>query len=111
MSSNSGLMDTDVGGENTQYESIKTVTNPPSQQGGQLSSETGTNTKDTPSKERGDQTAENVRYGQAMSEQGVGGFTSPDQNSGSAGEGKESKVGRKEMGYDAGKEMNRNIGA
>lgn len=36
MSSNSGLMNTEVGGENTQYESIHTVTKPHKKSGGQF---------------------------------------------------------------------------
>ena len=36
MSSNTKMMDTEAGGESTQYESIKTVTVPHSKQGGQL---------------------------------------------------------------------------
>jgi hypothetical protein len=51
-----------------------------------------------------------MRFGQAMSEQGVGGFTAPKGNGGGVGEGSDGKVGRKEQGYDAGREMDRNIG-
>lgn len=36
MSSNTKLMDTERGGESTQYESIKTVTEPSDKQSGQL---------------------------------------------------------------------------
>jgi len=114
MSSN-GLMETSPGGENTQYESIKTVTSKPEKDNGQLSEPPQMNTKTAPGGERGAQTAENMRYGQAMSEQGVGGFTNPEQNDGRVGGGSKEDVGvvaqsRKEQGYDAGREMDRNIG-
>lgn len=52
-----------------------------------------------------------MRFGQAMSEQGVGGFTAPEQNDGTVGKGSEGEIGRMEQGYDAGREMDRNIGA
>jgi hypothetical protein len=62
--------------------------------------------------ERGEKKAENMRYGQAISEQGVGGFTDPEYNSGGADqeEGKIGGQGRREQGYDAGREMDRGIG-
>jgi len=71
------------------------------------------NTKGSPSAERGAKIAENLRYGQAMSEQGVGGFTTPGSNDGGVGGGSEAeriRQSRKEQGYDAGREMDRNIG-
>lgn len=94
----------------TRYESIQTVTKPHARESGQLggmsfilsfpfstlflywrspkgSSENTpapSSTSNTVSKERGEQKAENMRYGQAISEQGVGGFTSPELNNGSA---------------------------
>jgi len=123
MSSN--LMDTSPGGESTQYESIKTVTKPHSKEGGQLSDKSTTSapSNSNVSSSRGEQTAENVRYGQAISEQGVGGFTAPEHNSGEAktesgfgGEDRlegEEEMGkmRREQGYGAGEDMDRNIGA
>jgi hypothetical protein len=68
--------------------------------------------------EKGEKTAENIRYGQAISEQGVGGFTS-----GSLGSAAQEGVGkqqeqdqdavqsRKAEGYGGEKDMNREIGA
>ncbi|OAL20303.1 hypothetical protein AYO22_09015 [Fonsecaea multimorphosa] len=68
-------MDTVPGGETPQYESIKTETVPTSKQRGQLGG--GSNTSESPSvaEERGSQTAENIRYGQNISESGMGGKT------------------------------------
>jgi len=106
-------METSPGGENTQYESIKTITKEPAKGTGQLSDSKDESTpKDAPSNERGEKKAENIRYGQAMSEQGVGGFTAPSHNSGSAEEGAHGDAGqsRREQGYDAGMEMDRGIG-
>jgi hypothetical protein len=68
---------------------------------------------------KGEKTAKNIRYGQAISEQGVGGFTS-----GSLGSAAQEGVGkqqeqdsadavqsRKAEGYGGEKDMNREIGA
>jgi hypothetical protein len=63
-----------------------------------------------------------MRYGQAISEQGVGGFTAPEHNSGEAkqesgfgGDDKleEEDVGRmrREQGYGGDGEMNKDVGA
>ncbi|KAJ9603203.1 hypothetical protein H2200_012498 [Cladophialophora chaetospira] len=78
------MMDTSPGGENTQYESIKTETVPTEKQRGQLGS--GPNSSDTPpaDEERGQKTADNIRYGQNISESGMGGKTTA--QSGSAGQ-------------------------
>ncbi|KAL8759191.1 MAG: hypothetical protein Q9199_000949 [Rusavskia elegans] len=76
----SGLMDTEPGGESDQYESIQTVTNSHSKQGGQMG-ETETQTdavkeqQEQDKADRGARTAENVRYGQTISEGGMGGKT------------------------------------
>ncbi|EHY53391.1 hypothetical protein HRR83_003598 [Exophiala dermatitidis] len=69
------LMDTSPGGETPQYESIKTETVPKEKQRGQLGS--GPNTSDavSVSESRGQQTADNIRYGQNVSESGMGGKT------------------------------------
>ncbi|KAF1991521.1 hypothetical protein K402DRAFT_127302 [Aulographum hederae CBS 113979] len=105
------LMETEKGGEQTQYESINTVNKPHSKTGGQLSDlETSTKTSTTPSSARADQTAENIRYGQAMSEEGVGGFTAGVDGEADATEGGQKQM-RREQGYDAGHEMDRNVGA
>ncbi|KAE9982829.1 hypothetical protein EG328_010568 [Venturia inaequalis] len=114
----SKLMDTEVGGEQTQYESIQTVTKPQPKERGQLgatseiTSTPSAQSSDPVSKERGEKTAENIRYGQAISEQGVGGFTAPEMNSGSATqEGgsrqQEEDTGsmRREQGYGGDAEM------
>ncbi|MCJ1458252.1 hypothetical protein MMC28_008623 [Mycoblastus sanguinarius] len=76
----SGLMDTDAGGESSQYESIQTVTKPHPKQGGQMGNEETqpdfvTSQQQQQHAERGAKTAENVRYGQAISEEGMGGKT------------------------------------
>lgn len=76
-----------------------------------------TQSTDPVSKERGEKTAENIRYGQAISEQGVGGFTAPEMNSGSATqEGgsrqQEEDTGsmRREQGYGGDAEMSKTVG-
>ncbi|ETN43694.1 uncharacterized protein HMPREF1541_02853 [Cyphellophora europaea CBS 101466] len=56
------------------YESIKTQTVPVAKQSGQLG--TGSNTVEgAPSSTGGEKTAENIRYGQNISESGMGGMT------------------------------------
>ncbi|KAK5404034.1 hypothetical protein LTR06_009967 [Exophiala xenobiotica] len=77
-------MDTAPGGESTQYESIKTETLPTSKQRGQLGSGPNTSEDDSTSADRGQQTADNIRYGQNISESGMGGKTTT--SSGSAGQ-------------------------
>ncbi|KAB2579808.1 hypothetical protein DBV05_g1608 [Lasiodiplodia theobromae] len=87
MSSN--LMDTEPGGRNTQYESIKTVTNPTAKEPGQLGHGLST-TADAPSSGSGSthhktanaatqvSPAEKIRFGQAISEEGgMTGYTDP----------------------------------
>ncbi|KAL0258887.1 hypothetical protein SLS55_006391 [Diplodia seriata] len=89
MSSN--LMDTEPGGRSTQYESIKTVTNPTPKEPGQLGHGSST-TADAPSFGSSEATnktnttgsnthvspAEKIRFGQAVSEEGgVSGYTDP----------------------------------
>jgi len=125
MSSN--LMDTEPGGMGDGYEdAIKTVTEPHKKSGGQLGepstsfpSESGPTAQEK--SDRGAQTAENIRYGQNMSENGMGGKTTT--SSGSAGQdngqgGAEyggstaDAVGaRKAAGYGGDKDMDREIGA
>ncbi|MCJ1241512.1 hypothetical protein MMC14_009517 [Varicellaria rhodocarpa] len=112
----SGMMDTEAGGESTQYESIKTVTKPHSKAGGQMGSEeTQPDVVDSQlsqeKNERGEKTAENIRYGESLSEHGFGGETTG--KSGSAnqeGHGStDAQVGqdnleqtRREQGYGSG---------
>ncbi|KAL8671850.1 MAG: hypothetical protein Q9168_003666 [Polycauliona sp. 1 TL-2023] len=88
MSSN--LMDTEPGGEGDQYESIQTVTTPHSKQGGQMGeAETQPDAvkeqQEQEKADRGARTAENIRYGQTISEGGMGGKTT--EAGGSANQG------------------------
>lgn len=86
-------MSTAPGGEEqNQYESAITENVPSSKSGGQLGQAA---TTENPSKtadaaqqqsERGEKTAENIRYGQTISEGGMGGMTST-QSGGAAEEG------------------------
>ena len=64
------------------------------------SSEKETTTEEKDKAARGEQTAENIRYGQAISEQGFGGTTVG--NSGAADEVQEGGQTRREMGYGGG---------
>jgi len=70
-------MDTEPGGESNQYESIRTVTEPAEKQSGQLGGGLPNTSEDTSgvSADRGQQTADNMRYGQNVSESGMGGMT------------------------------------
>ncbi|MCJ1251003.1 hypothetical protein MMC30_008234 [Trapelia coarctata] len=86
----SSMMDTAPGGENTQYESTNTFQKPHNKDGGQMG-EQETKTDSTSSEqqqaksEKGANTAENIRYGEAISEHGFGGETTG--NSGEANQG------------------------
>jgi len=121
-------MEIEIGGEQTQYESEHTDTIPHKKSGGQMGqAETAVDVQPEAAAqqkaERGEKTAENIRYGQALSESGVGGFTST--SSGSAaqeGAGRQSQSqqeqdsadavqSRKAEGYGGEKDMNREIGA
>ncbi|KAG4435364.1 hypothetical protein IFR05_009150 [Cadophora sp. M221] len=107
---NTKLMDTEPGGENTQYESQDTFIKNPMKSTGQFGEED--TEADVPrsaqKQERGDKTAENVRYGEAISEHGFGGETVG--NSGKADDAgqtsSEERVrlerARREMGYGEG---------
>ncbi|KAF1345519.1 hypothetical protein BDV97DRAFT_50040 [Delphinella strobiligena] len=119
----SGLMDTEVGGENTQYESIKTVTNPSKKSGGQFEPETTLDASPTAERAKkaaeGEAKAEKIRYGQAISESGFGGMTTTSGGSGVSGVVGAGSVGgeggaeetRKESGYEGDREMDTEIGA
>ena len=68
--------------------------------------------------ERGEKTAENIRYGQTISEGGMGGMTTTQENeTTNEGYGKvadraeESNAGRVAAGYGGGSDMDRNVGA
>jgi len=124
MSSN--LMDTEPGGEQTQYEGEHTHVQPHKKSGGQLG--TPSTTVDpsktdeaiAQSQKKGEQTASNIRYGQGISEGGVGGHTT-----GQSGEARKEGYGRVEdqtaevdadeqrraAGYGGQKDMDREIGA
>jgi hypothetical protein len=144
-------MDTEIGGEQTQYaitsqpterrnplankktntrpsryESEHTDTVPHKKSGGQLGqAETSVDVQPEAAAkqkaERGEKTAENIRYGQAISESGVGGFTTGSEGSAAQeGVGRQQKQeqdsadavqSRKAEGYGGEKDMDREIGA
>ncbi|MCJ1472075.1 hypothetical protein MMC13_000721 [Lambiella insularis] len=84
------MMDTAPGGENTQYESIDTQQKPHAKQGGQMgepqsSEDSVSEVQQQEKSKRGKKTAENARYGEAISEHGFGGETTG--NSGEANQG------------------------
>ncbi|KAK5136024.1 hypothetical protein LTR08_004278 [Meristemomyces frigidus] len=117
----SGLMETDAGGENQQYafsspfasyRDQSTDTDPRyegnlglvdehKKSGGQMgSAETTTDSSDTPEgkqqkTDRGEKTAENIRYGQGISEGGMGGMTQ-----GSSGSAEQEGYGKQEDGAE-----------
>ncbi|KAN0112663.1 hypothetical protein V8E51_005614 [Hyaloscypha variabilis] len=112
---NAKLMDTEPGGENTQYESASTFTQPHAKSQGQFSDPNPNEAKQQLQqhrRERGEQTAENIRYGEATSEHGFGGETvgnSREANQGSAfgrevegGDGNGNGQMRTEQGYGEG---------
>jgi len=88
MSSNTKLMDVEAGGENTQYESINTVTKPQAKEEGQFNDARSNEASQQAQQQmsaKGDRTAEKTRYGEALSEHGFGGETTG--NSGDAQHG------------------------
>ncbi|KAH8758652.1 hypothetical protein F5882DRAFT_306823 [Hyaloscypha sp. PMI_1271] len=110
---NTGMMDTEPGGENTQYESANTSTKPHAKSQGQFPDPNPDEAKrqlDQQKQERGEQTAENLRYGEAISEHGFGGETigNTGETSQGAGVGREvedrdgSGQMRREQGYGGG---------
>ncbi|KAK4540684.1 hypothetical protein LTR36_009015 [Oleoguttula mirabilis] len=126
----SGLMETEAGGESGQYEGNLGLVDAQKKSGGQLgSAETTTDPAQTEEaqqqkSERGEKTAENVRYGQAISEEGgVGGVTQGQEGSaaqegyggvkdqsGDGGDGEAAQERRAE-GYGGERDMDRSIGA
>ncbi|KAF6237878.1 hypothetical protein HO173_004079 [Letharia columbiana] len=112
----SDLMDTEAGGEGSQYESIQTVTEPHSKQGGQMGEEETqpdavTSQQEQQKAERGAKTAENVRYGQTISEGGMGGKTTEAGGSanqdgfgplGAQGGTEDAEESRRDQGYGPG---------
>ncbi|EKG10990.1 hypothetical protein MPH_11993 [Macrophomina phaseolina MS6] len=132
MSSN--LMDTEPGGKNTPYESIKIHTNPTAKEPGQLGStdDTTNNPTTLPANTNTTSTthvtaAEKARFGQALSEQGgMSGHTAPDRASGSAKqaggyggtdslveniEGGDAAQSRRAQGYGGERDVRRDVGA
>ncbi|KAI9681489.1 MAG: hypothetical protein M1817_002773 [Caeruleum heppii] len=97
----SNMMDTQPGGESTQYESIQTVTKPHAKENTSLpeasTSTEASQAQSTANKERGEQTAENIRFGESISEHGFGGETTT-QSGGGAGQS--GAYGRTETGGD-----------
>ncbi|KAH7407417.1 hypothetical protein BKA64DRAFT_721232 [Cadophora sp. MPI-SDFR-AT-0126] len=94
---NTKLMDTEPGGENTQYESQDTFTKSPKKSTGQLGATAPTEDNEadvhraSQKSARGEKTAENIRFGEAISEHGFGGETL-----GNTGEAKSSLPGKGE---------------
>jgi len=76
-------MDTEAGGEQTPYESIKTTTEPPSKQSGTMGGDVPETTDDTSGidSNRAQKTTENISYGQNVSESGMGGKTTTSSGS------------------------------
>ncbi|KAJ9649273.1 hypothetical protein H2201_004282 [Coniosporium apollinis] len=122
----SGLMDTTPGGETPQYESINTVTQPhatePGQMGGALSTSTDpTSSQSEATAEQGEKTAEKIRFGQKMSEEGMGGQTTSQIGAASQEGGlggadvsandESAAQSRREQGYGGDEDMDRTIGA
>ncbi|KAK4635931.1 hypothetical protein CLAFUW4_02068 [Fulvia fulva] len=130
MSSN--LMDTEKGGEQTQYEGEYTDVQPHKKSGGQLG-ETATMTDPSQTDAakqqaaaRGERTAENIRYGQTISEGGMSGFTTGQQGGatqggygqvqgsakdGGEGDGDSAESQRRKAGYGGESDHNREVGA
>ncbi|CAO2651084.1 Nn.00g093810.m01.CDS01 [Neocucurbitaria sp. VM-36] len=122
------LMDTEIGGEQTQYEGSHTFMEPHDKQAGQLGDPSeGTTTKqktnatDEPNTQ-GVTKADKIRYGQSIQEGGMGGKTANSTGEANAEGGfggtealnEESdsfSKERREQGYGGGKDMDRNIGA
>ncbi|PSN69137.1 hypothetical protein BS50DRAFT_572303 [Corynespora cassiicola Philippines] len=122
------LMDTEPGGEQTQYEGIHTFVKPHSKQAGQLGDPaTGTTTELNKAASNAPNTqgvtpAEKMRYGQAISEGGVGGKTTEATGEAATAGGfggtdalEEQGEGfakqRSEQGYGGERDMRRDVGA
>ncbi|CAG8971880.1 hypothetical protein HYALB_00007795 [Hymenoscyphus albidus] len=118
---NTKMMDTEPGGEQTQYEGQQTTKLPGHiKHTGQFNTTHRTTEKDdafeTLKKQRGEKTAESIRFGQAISQQGFGGkivgnLESAEKASTYGGvkdDGnaeKDTQQTRKEMGYGGGNEV------
>ena len=115
---------TGIDGRN-RYESIKTVTKEPERQSGQLggmlslpsrpssqqtdhcaaSLEKTSSDPSGVSQERGDKTAENIRYGQNISETGMGGMTNSTGSAGPQDSTTDTQAQRSSQGYGAGNDV------
>ncbi|KAF1916935.1 hypothetical protein BDU57DRAFT_539164 [Ampelomyces quisqualis] len=121
------LMDTEPGGQQTQYEGIHTFVEPHAKQPGQLgdpATHTSTQPPNAPVDQpntQGVSNADKIRYGQSIQEGGAGGKTmgSTGQANAEVGFGgtkgmEEKEDGfekeRREQGYGGGKDMDRKIG-
>ncbi|WPH03410.1 Hypothetical protein R9X50_00629000 [Acrodontium crateriforme] len=126
MSDNSKLMSTEIGGEGGQYEGDLGLVDQAKKSSGQLGAVDTTidqsrTTEDLQrQKERGEQTAANIRYGQAISEEGMGGMTqgmtgqSSDDGYGKVNQGVESansETTKQAQGYGKGSGVDEEVGA
>ncbi|KAF2766569.1 hypothetical protein EJ03DRAFT_277787 [Teratosphaeria nubilosa] len=119
MSSN--LMDTEGGGESQQYEGNLGLVDPHKKSGGQLgAAETTLDPSKTEqgqqeSAARGERTAENIRYGQTISEGGMSGQTTGMEGQVDRNESVDGKQDRRAEGYGGadghGRDQDRTIGA
>ncbi|KAF2212309.1 hypothetical protein CERZMDRAFT_67975 [Cercospora zeae-maydis SCOH1-5] len=124
----STLMDTEKGGEQTQYEGEYTDAVPKSKSTGQFGSSSENTTENFAATTegaqqraaRGEKTAENMRYGQTISEGGMSGFTTgQDGTAEQGGYGRvndnadeaSAKAERTAQGYGEQQDHNREIGA
>ncbi|KAF1360073.1 hypothetical protein EJ07DRAFT_165706 [Lizonia empirigonia] len=117
----SGLMDTEKGGEQTQYEGEHTDMLPHKQEAGQLGATTVPSTeqptqidnrKTGEPNTHGITPADKIRYGQSIQESGMGGKTNTTTGEVDKATDEDSAAKqRKEQGYGDGKDMDRNIGA
>ncbi|KAF2724001.1 hypothetical protein K431DRAFT_282270 [Polychaeton citri CBS 116435] len=115
-------MDTEKGGEQTQYESEHTHVQPPKKSSGQLGAASSGPDPEAELQaqklaERGERTAENVRYGQGISENqatvgegeaGDGGYGRVKAGDTNEGDGVQERVAQ---GFGGDKDMDKEIGA
>ncbi|EKD12806.1 uncharacterized protein L3040_006961 [Drepanopeziza brunnea f. sp. 'multigermtubi'] len=113
---NTKLMDTEPGGENTQYESQATFMKSPKKSTGQFGNADAGEPNEADCQaaaekaQRGEKTAENIRYGQAISEHGFGGETVMGGSGAPVGEGQDSAAAateqaRRAQGYGGGSDV------
>ncbi|KAK3698225.1 hypothetical protein LTR37_017050 [Vermiconidia calcicola] len=119
----SGMMETEAGGEQTQYEAEATDVKESGKSTGQLGDPADKTTEDPANTSeraeenaaKGEKNVENIRYGQTISEGGMGGMTQGMEGK-TEQEGKENidkaAVGQREVGgYGGDKDMDRTVGA